>query len=223
MRARKAIYGLKQAGRNWGQDLHKILTKLGMRRAESEPCLYIRDNQGKIIKLTTHVDDCFCTFNDRAEYDEFKQALEEVLRKMSNSDKPVLSAQDDNDRYLGIIVQRIEPGSRDPISVPAGDMAEADIQEHEWGTGGESRVIYRLHQKQYIIDILSYFNMMDCKPAPTPFMDKMISAEDNAQGDEKQMQFMQDKNVRKLVGMLLHLARCTRPDIMSAVAILASY
>ena len=83
--------------------------------------------------------------------------------------------------------------------------------------------MYRLHQKQYIIDILGYFDMLECEPAPTPFSTKMISAEDNAGDDEAQIRFMKDKNMRKLVGMLLHLARCTRPDIMSAVAILARY
>ena len=62
--------------------------------------------------------------------------------------------------------------------------------------------MYRLHQKQYIIDILGYFDMLECEPAPTPFSTKMISAEDNAGDDEAQIRFMKDKNMRKLVGML---------------------
>ena len=42
MRARKAIYGLKQAGRSWGQDLYRILTSLGMKRASSLGTMSIR-------------------------------------------------------------------------------------------------------------------------------------------------------------------------------------
>ena len=236
MRARKAIYGLKQAGRSWGQDLHKILTSLGMKRASSEPCLYVRERNGKIIKLVTHVDDCFCTFNDREEYNEFKARLEEVLRKMSNSDKPVLSSQDDNDRYLGIVIQRAELANQTPTQVSESKNGSKGLESptltlvhgnksRQYGTPAMRRsgVVYRLHQKQYIIDILGYFDMLECEPAPTPFSTKMISAEDNAGDDEAQIRFMKDKNMRKLVGMLLHLARCTRPDIMSAVAILARY
>eukprot|EP00833_Pecoramyces_ruminatium_P011381 jgi/Orpsp1_1/1185413/evm.model.c7180000093637.1 len=47
---KKAIYGLKQAGREWNRTLNKILGKLKFTQLISEPCLYVKKNQtNKII------------------------------------------------------------------------------------------------------------------------------------------------------------------------------
>ena len=65
--------------------------------------------------------------------------------------------------------------------------------------------------------------MTNAKPAPTPYLSGVhISKDDNAQ-DEKERKEMKEKPLRRLVGMLMFLARCTRPDIMAAVTMLARY
>ena len=56
---KKAIYGLKQSGRQWNEELNKYLTKIGYKRTISEPCIYLKRN--KLKKLTSilavYVDD----------------------------------------------------------------------------------------------------------------------------------------------------------------------
>ena len=72
-------------------------------------------------------------------------------------------------------------------------------------------------------DLVAAFNMSKAKPAPTPFLSGVkISRKDNAQ-NEKERAEMKEKPLRRLVGMLMFLARCTRPDILTAVVILARY
>ena len=48
----KAIYGLKQAGRQWKAKLNKIMMSLGFEKSEADNCLYILRKGGKVILLT---------------------------------------------------------------------------------------------------------------------------------------------------------------------------
>ena len=45
----KAIYGLKQSGREWNKEINKFLTKIGLRRMVSEPCIYVKNDKNKNI------------------------------------------------------------------------------------------------------------------------------------------------------------------------------
>jgi len=61
----KALYGLKQAGRAWNETLNNKLLKLNFQRLKSEPCLYIKNNYGKIACLVAvYVDDILITGTD---------------------------------------------------------------------------------------------------------------------------------------------------------------
>jgi hypothetical protein len=55
----KAIYGLKQSGAQWNDELNRYLIKIGYKRLFSEPCLYIKCNRnGKLLSiLAVYVDD----------------------------------------------------------------------------------------------------------------------------------------------------------------------
>ena len=224
-KADRAIYGLKQAGRSWGKDLNRILIELGMSRCSSEPCMYVghfnskgepckAPNKGwagetsarpstarhgpnmsssSFIRLNTHVDDCCCVFNNTEVYNKFKGELEARLKAASNSDQPVLSQSDDNDVYLGITVERV----------------------------GKNTI--KLCQARYVDDILNAFRMYDCKPRRTPFVSGIKLSKDLEAKTKEDYVFMKGKEMRKLVGMLLHLQRCTRPDISAAVVTLARF
>jgi len=55
---KKALYSLKQAGRQWKKRLHEVLSKLGFIRAFTDDCLYIKHENGKITLLVlVYVDD----------------------------------------------------------------------------------------------------------------------------------------------------------------------
>ena len=153
----------------------------------------VNDSSSHFIRLNTHVDDCCCVFDNQAVYNKFKGALEAKLKAASNSKKPVLSQSDDDDVYLGITVER-----------PA-------------------KHTIKLCQSRYIDDILGAFSMADCKPKNTPHISGLKLSKDLEAKTPADYIAMKDRPMRKLVGMLLHLARCTRPDISAAVATLARF
>jgi len=53
----KAIYGLKQAGREWYIFASKVLLSLGFRKLEEDHCLFLSTKPGKRVILALYVDD----------------------------------------------------------------------------------------------------------------------------------------------------------------------
>jgi len=55
----KAIYGLKQSGREWNKELNNFLMNLGFKQLVSELCLYVKRSNSNIINciLGVYVDD----------------------------------------------------------------------------------------------------------------------------------------------------------------------
>lgn len=51
----KAIYGLKQAGRLWNQNLDKALEKFGLKKCKTDPCVYFKEDLKMMIAI--YVDD----------------------------------------------------------------------------------------------------------------------------------------------------------------------
>jgi len=76
-----------------------------------------------------------------------------------------------------------------------------------------NKIIY-ISQESFIKDILTEFQMLDCNPVDTP-MDKLPVVKGALYSDQSRY--------RQAIGMLLYLARTTRPDLMASVAILAQY
>jgi hypothetical protein len=77
----------------------------------------------------------------------------------------------------------------------------------------------RIRQKQYIVDILELFNMSDCVSVGTPMTTKppQVDKPDDPIGNDVSRPYAQ------LVGKLLYLANCTRPDIAAATSHLSRF
>lgn len=71
---KKSIYGLKQAGREWNQVIHKWLIEFGFQKTQ-EPCMYIKKQGDDILVLVLYVDDMIYGGNSPALIKEFKKAL----------------------------------------------------------------------------------------------------------------------------------------------------
>ena len=72
----KAIYGLRQAGREWNILLDAFIRSLGFTRLVSDPCVYLkRSRTGNLLIISVYVDDIPSAFHnsDRAEWEEIKQ------------------------------------------------------------------------------------------------------------------------------------------------------
>lgn len=72
----------------------------------------------------------------------------------------------------------------------------------------------QLDQSSYIAKVLERFKMTDCKPAKTP-MEVGLKLEKA----EKKGQY----EYRNLIGCLMYIAVCTRPDIAHAVSMLSQF
>ena len=75
-----------------------------------------------------------------------------------------------------------------------------------------------LNQKPYILDLLKKYNMKDCNPICTPLEvrpSKVIPTEE--------LQVAKDVPYQNLIGGLMYLVVCTRPDIAYAVSYLSQY
>jgi len=57
----KTIYGLWQGAKNWYDTLYKALTELGFQRAEADHRLFYKEENGELVILAIHVDDCLMT------------------------------------------------------------------------------------------------------------------------------------------------------------------
>ena len=80
----------------------------------------------------------------------------------------------------------------------------------------------KLTQTAYIASMLERFNMVDCKPAPTPMVqpvDLMMKVSD----DVSEQAEMKGVPFREAIGSLLYLSVRTRPDIAVAVSILSRH
>ena len=61
---RKALYDLRQAGREWNSELDQRMIENGYERCSSELCLYYRTRKdGEITLVLVYVDDIPCTTN----------------------------------------------------------------------------------------------------------------------------------------------------------------
>ena len=81
----------------------------------------------------------------------------------------------------------------------------------------------QIDQETYAGEILARFNMQECKPVSTPLTtDQKLSKKQGA-FTEQEKRSMEVVPYRQVVGSLMYLMVCTRPDIASAVGILARY
>lgn len=70
----KALYGLRQAGRQWNCKLNQVLSSIGLKPTESDPCLYVDTKDDKTFVLV-YVDDLIMASDDPSRVQQLKEAL----------------------------------------------------------------------------------------------------------------------------------------------------
>lgn len=73
----KAIYGLKQSGRQWFKKLDGKLKHLGMKQLNSDPCIYIAKTEGDMMIVAIYGDDIIIASSNTSWIKEMKKKLEE--------------------------------------------------------------------------------------------------------------------------------------------------
>ena len=201
-RLQKALYGLKQAGRQWWKLFVSELHNLGFEPIPGDPTLFKRCSKDTTEYVLAHVDDCIVG-GQVSKVLEVKKRLGEIFKI---KDLGELS------KFLGMEVVR--------------KAAEGTIF---------------LSQQQYTYQILERFSMSEAVPNKIPMdtgmkLRKCLPSESEMgllklkgqQLDEYRGQFValpEDKAAAygSIVGAVMYLAGCTRPDISYAVAKLGRY
>ncbi|KAL7997789.1 putative reverse transcriptase, RNA-dependent DNA polymerase [Plasmopara halstedii] len=63
---KKALYGLRQSGREWSSEINGWLLERDFQRCSTEPCLYYKLDGERIVFVLVYVDDILCATNDEA-------------------------------------------------------------------------------------------------------------------------------------------------------------
>jgi len=131
-RVRKAIYGLKQSGRQWFKRLDRELKQLGLQPTKCDPCLYYRRTGAVITLFAVYVDDILIATNDcgkNGEMDQLKQTLMKTFKMkdmrpvsyclgiefQQHSDGSISMCQS---KYSKEILTRFNMDDCNPISTP---------------------------------------------------------------------------------------------------------
>ncbi|OWZ01655.1 reverse transcriptase [Phytophthora megakarya] len=67
----KAVYGLRQSGREWNSEVNSWLIRFGFKRCATEPYLYFYNQDGEFALVLLYVDDILCATRNEA----FKKRL----------------------------------------------------------------------------------------------------------------------------------------------------
>jgi hypothetical protein len=97
---KKALYGLRQSGREWHLHVDQFIMSLGFKRCQSDQCVYIKTSRsGNPILILLYVDDIPSAFaeQDRAEWEEIKRAF---------ADKYKIKFLGEADWFLGMSIVR---------------------------------------------------------------------------------------------------------------------
>jgi len=104
LKLKRAIYGLKQSSRAWYKRVDEVLIKLGHKKSDIEPCLYVKNKNKKITVITIYVDDFFIFFNDDCETENVKTELSSKFKlKDLGKAKNCLDMRINTDYNKGVI------------------------------------------------------------------------------------------------------------------------
>ncbi|KAJ8737027.1 hypothetical protein PYW07_000298 [Mythimna separata] len=80
LKLKKAVYGLKQSARAWHIRVEDCLLKLGYKKSDNEPCLFIKSDKNTKVYIGLFVDDFFVFYNCQSTYEQLMKELVEKFR-----------------------------------------------------------------------------------------------------------------------------------------------
>jgi len=84
---RKAIYGLRQAGRRWHEELSKTLKDFGLIQSTNDPCIFSSKKEGDVLLVVIYVDDILVTFKKQQSRRPVQISLIEIRREELGTSK----------------------------------------------------------------------------------------------------------------------------------------
>ena len=126
----KTIYGLKQSGREWNEELDMKLLTANFSRLYSDPCVYIRQSEGSIEIITVWVDDMLLFTNSKERMDALKQELRtlfditdlgepsKLVGLEITRDRPNGTLTIKQTKYIESLLQKYGLQDANPVTIP---------------------------------------------------------------------------------------------------------
>jgi hypothetical protein len=143
----KSLYGLKQAGREWNEELNKQLEAHGWKPSEVDPCAYIRKTTEGIEIVIVWVDDLLLLANSHTLMNKMKNELKEIF-EITDLGEPskIVGIEIDRDRehhtitisqkqYTESILQKEGLENMNPVGMPMDPNIKLNPSEGEPGDG----------------------------------------------------------------------------------------
>lgn len=182
-RLKKGLYGLRQAGRQWYIRIHTVYVKLGYKRCNSDWSVYWRRRANNLVIIAMSVDDLAMAASSKEERD---LAIKELSIHFELSD------QGEAHWLLSCRITR----------------------------NREARTL-KLDQEQYTTTILEackslQLDLTKCSGVNAPMeSNKRLTSAMSPQNDEERELMKTEPycHYREIVGKLMYLVTCSRPDI----------
>lgn len=143
LKLKKAIYGLKQSSRAWNERVNETLAKLGYKRSNFEPCLYVKRCDSLITVVALYVDDFLIFSNDANETVCLKRELstkfeikdlgevKNCLGMRINIDKNQGVITLDQKDYINQLLKRFNMIDCKPAKTPLETKLELEVVEEK--------------------------------------------------------------------------------------------
>ena len=133
---------MKQSSWCLNQDLQEQLTKINLKRCNSELCIYTGNVNGQKVFLSVYVDDILITSKS-----EFEESIKEMKRKLQN----IFEIKD-----LGKLHHFVRI------------IIFLETLFFYWNSSSTRKAYFWIGQDVYTQSILEKFNMSNCRPVHTP-------------------------------------------------------
>jgi len=190
---KKGLYGLKQAGRLWNQTLHEFLCQNGFHQMDYEPCVYLWQGEVK--------PDILC---------QKRRISRRFIILCIYVDDLVIAARSKED--VAWIKTALSKQFKMSDLGPLHHILGLRVIREERGDA------LSLDQMTYIEEIIKRFGLQDCNPVSTPLDTSVHFAP--ARPNEL---LAENTSYRSAIGSLMYAAIATRPDISTAVGLLARH
>jgi hypothetical protein len=196
----RAIYGLRQSSREFYTLLRRILESLGLMVCEVDKAVFygrFKEPPHPSISMPNNGEDLVIFMpvhvDDGLVATNSLPLYEWILSEMNNHFE--VNDLGAASLYLGIRITRDRPARK------------------LW-----------LSQRHFITDLLTTYNLLNAHPSPVPLRQKLCSLPDAPPNSLPEIPDDEVKiHYQRLVGSLLYLALCTRPDIAYATMALGQY
>lgn len=125
---RKALYGLRQSGRQWNECLNRKIMELGLRPTHGDPCLYHAKRGEEILLLLLYVDDMLIASSNKRWIEETKTELSKSFEikdlgkakyclgiEIAYTHEGVAISQE---KYINAVLQKFGMENCNPVSTP---------------------------------------------------------------------------------------------------------